>query len=179
MRRILSDIEGFENCEDYVIGSDGSVFSFKTMKYLEQSTDSKGYKYIDLRGCNNARIKNPKVHRLVMLCFGEDDKKPQINHLDGNKLNNNVSNLEWCTNRENREHAIKNGLKDEVKYGIAQYDLGMNLINVFDTCSEAMGSIGKNPKRSGQIGRVVRGKRKTAYGYIWKQYEGSTTITGK
>lgn len=51
-------------------------------------------------------------HRLVMLCFSpkEDASVLQINHLDGNKLNNSLENLEWCTNQENRIHAVKMGL---------------------------------------------------------------------
>ena len=177
MKKFISDIKGFEKCDDFIIYDDGRIFSLNKKDFMNLSTDSKGYLYIDLRRYNPI-IKCPKIHRLVMLAFSEDKPKEQINHKDGNKHNNHIKNLEWCTNKENRIHAIETGLKNEVGYKIAQYDLEHNLLNLFDTCTEAMLFLGKNPKRPGQIGSVIRGERKTAYGYIWKQYNGSTTIAG-
>lgn len=52
------------------------------------------------------------IHRLVATYFVENpDNKPDINHIDGNKLNNRADNLEWVTNAENRAHAVRNGLQ--------------------------------------------------------------------
>ncbi|WP_410315448.1 NUMOD1 domain-containing DNA-binding protein [Klebsiella pneumoniae] len=53
---------------------------------------------------------------------------------------------------------------------MAQYDLEGNLLNVFYTAQEALEFLGISNKRSGNIGRCIKGERKTAYGYIWKQY---------
>lgn len=56
-------------------------------------------------------------HRLMMICFNyrDDYQNFQVNHLDGNKLNNSLENLEWCTNQENRIHAVKIGLAASLK----------------------------------------------------------------
>ncbi|HZJ98923.1 MAG TPA: HNH endonuclease [Tissierellaceae bacterium] len=177
-KKFISEIKGFERCNNHIIYEDGRVFSLYTKDFMKTSIDSKGYNYIDLRSCNPI-IKNPKVHRLVMLAFSSDKPKEQINHKDGIKGNNHISNLEWCTNRENRIHAIKNGLLDNTTYGVGQYDLNHKLLRIFDTAADAMIYLGKDPNLSGAIGRVIKGKRATAYGYIWKQYDiGSTTIPG-
>lgn len=69
-------------------------------------TDRDGYSIVQLHG--NTR----KVHRLVALTFlPNPDSLPQVNHIDGNKQNNSVTNLEWCTAAENSQHAINTGLR--------------------------------------------------------------------
>lgn len=81
-----------------------------------------GYYRIGLR-LDNGVIKYRFVHRLVALTFIDKIKgKPYVNHIDGNKLNNNVDNLEWCTPKENVHHAI-NVLKK----------IGSNNKNILDT----------------------------------------------
>jgi hypothetical protein len=62
---------------------------------------------------SNGKIKQHYVHRLVATAFIPNPlNKEQVNHKDGNKLNNNLSNLEWVTKAENQLHAIENGLID-------------------------------------------------------------------
>lgn len=173
-KKQLSEITGYEECSEYIIYEDGTIFSLSANRFLKLCTDSKGYKYLSLKH-KNAKRRCPKVHRLVMEAFSEDTEKEHINHKDGNKSNNSLNNLEYLTNRENRIHALENDLKDEISYGIAQCDLEGNVLSVFDTAKEALIYLGKNPTISGNIGRCIRGSRETAYGYKWKQLEGSTT----
>ena len=82
---------------------------FKKVPYAERlvksAVNNRGYLAIKIKD------KTTMVHRLVAECFiPNPDNKPCVNHLDGNKLNNSVENLEWCTIAENNAHARENGL---------------------------------------------------------------------
>lgn len=82
-----------------------------------------GYAYTVL--CKNGKEKNCRVHKLIATAFiPNTENKTTINHIDGNKTNNRVDNLEWATNQENIIHAIENGLAstDRNKIAIVQYD---------------------------------------------------------
>ena len=78
-------------------------------KQLKPKIDKYGYETVVLT--KNGSRKNFTVHKLVAWTFiPNPENKPQINHKDGNKLNNRVSNLEWVTEKENQIHKWKNGL---------------------------------------------------------------------
>lgn len=95
----------------YSITSDGKLYSNISNKYLKQQIN-KGYYYVSLRlDGRTGKCTTVKVHRLVAEAFiPNPDNKPYVNHIDGNKQNNNVSNLEWCTPKENTQHAKDTGL---------------------------------------------------------------------
>lgn len=163
----ISEIKGFEDFNNYIIYEDGRVYSLSSNKFLKDTYDSNDYQYINLQ--NNNLRKCPKKHRIVAMAFLENkDNKEQVNHIDGDKSNNHVSNLEWVTNKENRIHGIENSLLNSINYNIEQYDLNGNYIKTFETAEVALKELGIKGS-PGNIGRVIRGKRKTAYGYIWKQ----------
>ena len=98
-----------KNWEIYTIDEFGKVKNTITNRYLKGALNSKGYLRVELH--NNKKLKKFFIHRLVAEYFIENPlNKEQVNHKDGNKLNNKVNNLEWVTNQENRNHAVKNKL---------------------------------------------------------------------
>lgn len=101
----------------YQVSNFGNVKRFyqngKT-RILKQSIDRCGYKHLEL--CKDGKEKFFNVHRVIAKVFiPNEEDKPCVNHLDGNKLNNNVSNLQWCTHSENTQHAYNTGLKTPVR----------------------------------------------------------------
>jgi hypothetical protein len=91
---------------NYYISNYGDVKNAKTGKILKPMLNHKGYYRVELSG------KLYFIHRLVASAFiNNKENKPQVNHIDGNKINNMVNNLEWCTNIENQRHAKENNLK--------------------------------------------------------------------
>ena len=94
-----------EELKDYKVTKDGQIFSTITNKVLKQRLNKDGYFDIKLKG------KTYKVHRLVGLTYIiNHNNLSQINHIDGIKTNNNLSNLEWCNNSYNQIHAYSIGL---------------------------------------------------------------------
>lgn len=92
--------------DDYEITRDGNIINKHTGKYVKPQPNGKGYLRVGIGK------KLLFVHRLVAEKYVPNEgNKPQVNHKDGNKLNNCADNLEWVTNQENRNHAVKNGLQ--------------------------------------------------------------------
>ncbi len=111
------DIVGYEGL--YMVSDKGNVLSYEKYgsdgrlllkRLLKGGRYSNGYKFVCLR--NNSNNRNLMIHRLVAEAFiPNPNNKPNVNHIDGNKQNNNVENLEWCTQSENIKHAINIGLR--------------------------------------------------------------------
>lgn len=102
------DIQGFRDL--YQISNLGRVRRKDTLKVLKPLTLSKGYKGIRLY-INNIKAKTQKIHRLVATYYIDNPLNlSQVNHKDGNKSNNRVENLEWCSNDYNMNHAVVNAL---------------------------------------------------------------------
>jgi hypothetical protein len=110
MLEAWNDVVGYEGI--YKVSITGKVKSLHGKeKYLSQSI-SKGYKVVALS--KNGKAKMMKVHRLVAMAFIPNPmNKPHVNHIDSNRANAHVYNLEWCTPRENSQHALKYNKKSE------------------------------------------------------------------
>lgn len=99
-------IFGYPN---YSISSSGVVTNIKTNKTVKAFPDKDGYSVINLY--NKAGMKTLKIHRLVASAFIDNPcNLPQINHRDGNKSNNALTNIEWCSGSSNMKHAHEIGL---------------------------------------------------------------------
>jgi hypothetical protein len=97
-------------------------------RILKPRLDKYGYQYVNLS--KNNKRKTLKIHRLVTLQFINNFKNfPEVNHKDGNKLNNYYENLEWCTAKINQRHAWKIGLKENVRSSTSKIGKKYALIN--------------------------------------------------
>lgn len=113
MKEIWKDIKNFEGL--YQISNYGNIYSNNRKMILKPRKDKDGYLGINLY--KNNCSKSYRVHRLVAIhfIFNPDDKL-QVNHIDGNKENNCVWNLEWCTQEENMQHSLKHKLRPSGQY---------------------------------------------------------------
>lgn len=107
----MKEIKQIIGFEEYLITTNGEVIN-KNNKILKPQNNGKGYLFIRLR--NKSKF---YIHRLVAINFiPNPNNLPQVNHIDGNKVNNTLSNLEWCNNSLNQIHARKLGLNKGRKY---------------------------------------------------------------
>ena len=112
------------------------------------------------------------IHRLVAIHFiPNPDNKPEVNHKDENKENNNVNNLEWCTRTENNEHSkITENLNNSKKIKINQLSLNGEFIKEWDGIREAARGIGAKSHK--HISCCCKGTEKTAQGFKWEYKHG-------
>ena len=99
-------VNGYEGL--YEVSDKGRVKGLKRNRILKNIVDSLGYVRVSL--CKENKIKAHKIHRLVAEHFLKPSEYKVVNHIDGNKENNSVENLEWCNASQNRKHACDTGL---------------------------------------------------------------------
>jgi len=120
----MKDIEGYKGL--YAITRDGRVWSYPKRVNSFQGSWMRLYKFVNIKNRITPHIqytvalskegvcKRRQVHRLVAQTYIlNPDNKPQVNHIDGDPLNNHVDNLEWVTGFENMQHAQKTGLTNQ------------------------------------------------------------------
>lgn len=150
---------------NYEISNFGRIKSTKTGNLLKGKITSKGY--VEWCLCLPEGKKSFLAHRLVFGLFGSEeiDSNKVINHIDGNKTNNSISNLEQVEQSKNIAHSYYSIGHSNVKK-VGKYDLNMNLLEIYESCADAAR---KNPGcYSNNISNVCNGKMKTHHGYIWK-----------
>ena len=160
------EVKGYEN---YLVSDDGKVFSKFSGRLLVCKPRDDGYVTTALR--KGEKSKNVYIHRLVLEAFGPTNKKETINHKDGNKLNNHISNLEWNTYTENNKHAIETGLLTtehrrncKGSLQVEQWDEDGNLVKIYPSMRQAERETGITAT---EIGHGIRKGWKYG-GYVWK-----------
>ena len=112
MTTIWKKVKGYEDL--YEVSNDGQVRGLKYNRILKPELTRCGYYRVDL--CKKGKVKKFYVHRLVAIAFIDNpDNKPQVNHINGDKLTNTAVNLEWVTCSDNHKHAYQLGIKDPKK----------------------------------------------------------------
>ena len=171
MKEIWKDIQDYEGL--YKVSNSGKVI--RNTKELKQNTN-KGYKYVNL--CKKCYSKPFYIHRLVAQAFiPNPNNYNEINHIDGNKINNSVSNLEWCSHKQNMDHARKTLLIS--KKGVNKSIKSMNnktkkpILQIKDNvvvgCYESLADAQRKTNiKSPHICNVLKGKRKSAGGFCWE-----------
>ena len=175
MKEIWEDIKGYEGL--YQVSNLGRIKSLKYWsnvhnKYynreiiLKQKENRYGYLFVGLY--KEHKRKECLIHRLVSEAFIPNlENKKEINHKDGNKKNNCVNNLIWCTRSENMLHAYKTGLRKAIKTAqpVIQYDMNKNFIKKWNNISEIKKQMNFDYS---SIYQCCNNKRNKAYNYIWK-----------
>lgn len=112
----ISNYGNIRSMPRVIMRKDGKPYAVKTIKVLKPCYDKDGYLRIELN--NNGVAKKYYVHRLVANSFiPNNSNKSQVNHKNAVKDDNSIENLEWVTNQENRDHAVKNKLQP-LQHGI-------------------------------------------------------------
>lgn len=179
---IWRPIAGYE--DRYLVSNIGRVKSISRIsscgrqlkeKILKGSMTTKGYRSVNL--LKDEKIRFFTIHRLVANAFIPNaENKSCINHKDGDKLNNNADNLEWCDYSYNNKHALDNHLRKPAWQGkfnsehprstkVIQYTKGMVKVKEWNSIREASKSIGV---LESAICSCCRGNLKTTGGYVWR-----------
>lgn len=157
----IKDVPGYE------VSSEGRIRNSKTGRIMKTPVNSKGYKVIALRN-NSMRnhYSQKSVHRLVADNFYDGDHTDlDVNHIDGNKLNNHISNLEFCTRSENVSHAFRLGLKQPSRQKKVRVIETGKVFNSIRECGRVIGC------DQSMICQCLNGKMRSCNGYHFEKVD--------
>lgn len=170
------DILGYEGL--YQVSDDGRVRSIERQGNAKpgiRRVSADAYGYMNCNLFKDKRYKRVKIHRLVAEAFiPNPENKPQVNHINGNKADNRVQNLEWVTDRENKKHAHNNGYYDKCAKRLCRLTIVTNLETgeryVCESRTEAGKIAGIGYSYVSDLVRKRHGKN-TAKGYMFEKGE--------
>lgn len=166
------DIEGYDGF--YQISDKGRVKSIKRQRVLSgrkyivnKEKILKPYKhnggYLKINLCKDGKVKSFFIHRLILQAFKPTKEKLNVNHIDGNKENNNLENLEWVTQKENVRHAYESGL-NKTRRKVICLETGKIYKSITECAKD-------NKVSLGSIHGACKGLYKTSKGKHYKYYE--------
>jgi hypothetical protein len=176
----IKEWRSVKDYDNYEVNNLGQVRNKETGRILKASCKG-GYLVVGLS--SKGKVKTNSVHRIVAICFIDNpENKPQVNHIDKNRSNNNVNNLEWCTSSENAIHkCLTLQQKTNQNLKVWRVDINSNekieLYNsIYDAavwCVENKYSPSVHNAR-GNISNVIRGIYKSSSGFKWLLNEQSS-----
>ena len=150
----MRDVKGYEGL--YAVTSCGKVWSYKSKRFLTPEDNGHGYLRVNL--CKDGKDKKYMIHRLVSEAYiPNPNNLHEVDHIDNDKNHNYVNNLQWLSHKDNvRKGRIK---------PILQLDLDGNFIKEWESAADVGQEVRAN------IVHCLKGRKKSAYGSIWKYKE--------
>ncbi|AIK68578.1 HNH endonuclease [Lactococcus phage phi15] len=163
----MSEVETFvkiDGFEKYEVSNLGRVRNIESGRTLKPILNHNGYLKYNLY--RHDKRKYLYLHRILATAFIDNPEgKPCVNHIDENKLNNDLSNLEWCTERENNIHGTRmKRIAEKLFKKVIQLDLNDNVLNEFESMTQAEQETGVFVSN---ISSCCNGKLKSAGGFKW------------
>lgn len=144
---------------NYEVSNEGRVRNAKTGRILKTNLNERGYERVSLYD-KDKRIRTRPIHRLVADTFYDGDHTAlDVNHIDGDKTNNHISNLEFCTRKENINHAFSTGLKRASRMTRVRVVETGEIYESIRECGRALGC------NQSDICKCLSGKHRTCGGY--------------
>jgi hypothetical protein len=156
------DIANYEGL--YKVNNIGEVYSIRTNKFIKPTIRNN---YLAVGLWKNGKVKMKSIHRLVAETFIPNIYNlPEVNHINEDKTDNRVENLEWCTRKYNTNYGTRNKkISSYLSKPVAQYDLNGTLVKKYNSIKEAAKALGKCDY---SIRACLYGKYKTGYNYVWR-----------